>query len=167
MSQNYLIEDVLEPGLRIVFCGTALGAESARQRAYYAKAGNQFWPVLARVGITPKQLQPQEYHTMPSYGLGLTDLCKTASGNDDELPDGAFDAASLHQKILIYQPKILAFTSKNAASGYLGKPVGKLSYGLQSERIGNTQLFILSSTSGQARRWWCEEVWEALAACTS
>lgn len=167
MADDYLIEDLLTPGLRLVFCGTALGRESARQRAYYAKPGNQFWPVLHRVGLTPRQFAPQEYPQLLSLGMGLTDLCKTACGNDDELPQGALDTAAFANKILVCQPKFLAFTSKNGASAYLQRRVGKIDYGLQPERIGATQLFVLPSTSGLARRWWREEVWTELAKLSS
>ncbi len=163
MSESYLIDDVLTHHLKAVFCGTALGHESLRQRAYYAKAGNQFWPVLYRTGLTPRLLSPQEYPLMPSLGYGLTDLCKTASGNDDQLPANAFDAPALQHKILTYQPHILAFTSKNAASAFLQKPVGQIAYGLQKPMIGRTQLFVLPSTSGQARRWWREDIWYSFA----
>jgi TDG/mug DNA glycosylase family protein len=37
-----VLPDVLEPGLRVVFCGTAVGAMSTQVGAYYAGCGNQF-----------------------------------------------------------------------------------------------------------------------------
>jgi hypothetical protein len=40
-------------------------------------------------------------------------------------------------------------------------------YGLQAERLGDTQFFALCSTSGRARRFWREEVWEELASSVS
>ena len=43
-----ILPDVLEPGLRVVFCGTAAGKASARAGAYYAGPGNAFWPTLHR-----------------------------------------------------------------------------------------------------------------------
>nr|HQT26871.1 mismatch-specific DNA-glycosylase [Burkholderiales bacterium] len=58
-----VLPDVLAPDLAVVFCGSAVGAASARRRAYYAGPGNAFWPTLARVGFTPCQLTPDEYGT--------------------------------------------------------------------------------------------------------
>jgi len=49
-----VLPDMLAPGLRIVFCGTAVGSASARRRAYYASPGNSFWPTLFRVGLTKR-----------------------------------------------------------------------------------------------------------------
>ncbi len=160
---GYLIPDVLKPGLDVVFCGTALGHESARQRAYYAHPGNAFWPALHRLDFTPERIAPKDYIRVLDYGIGLTDMCKTTSGNDHELPHGCFDAEGLYNKIMHFQPRYLAFTSKNAASAYLGSPVGRIAYGEQETYIGGTRMFVLSSPSGQARRWWREDVWETLA----
>ena len=80
-----ILPDLLAPGLDIVFCGTAVGAESARRRAYYAGPGNAFWPTLAQVGLTPRRLKPEEYPLLLTFGIGLTDLAKHVSGNDDIL----------------------------------------------------------------------------------
>jgi TDG/mug DNA glycosylase family protein len=94
------------------------------------------------------------------YGIGLTDLAKGHSGNDDQLPRDAFDVPALRAKIERHSPRLLAFTSKNAARAALGHAVG---YGLQDELIGSTQLFVLPSPSGQARGHWSIEPWQVLA----
>jgi double-stranded uracil-DNA glycosylase len=157
---DYLVPDLLEPGLTLVFCGTAPSVVSARANAYYANPGNQFWPTLHRVGLTPTLFKPSEYPNLLALGIGLTDLCKTISGNDDELPGHALDAGALKRKILRHRPRRLAFTSKNAARWYFGRSV---EYGLQQERIGDTECFVLCSTSGRARGFWREELWQQLA----
>ena len=77
-----VLPDVLEMGLRIVFCGSAAGTASARAGAYYAGPGNKFWDVLHATGLTPRRLAPASFRTLPRYGLGLTDLCKRQSGPD-------------------------------------------------------------------------------------
>lgn len=161
MKKPFLVPDVLASGLRVVFCGTALGHESARQKAYYAHPGNQFWGALYRCGFTPQRIAPADYADVLRYGLGLTDLCKNASGNDHELPHGSLDGAALEKKILHYQPQWLAFTSKNAACAAFG--AAALDYGQQTASLGKTRIWVLPSPSGQARRWWREDVWQALA----
>jgi len=52
-----ILPDVLKPGLKVVFCGTAAGNRSAKIKAYYAGRDNQFWAVLHRIGLTPRQFQ--------------------------------------------------------------------------------------------------------------
>jgi TDG/mug DNA glycosylase family protein len=57
----------------------------------------------------------------------------------------------------------MAFTSKNAASLFLGKATGRIDYGFQDETIGQTRLFVLTSPSGAAGSNWSVEPWRALA----
>lgn len=160
-----LVPDVLEPGLRVVFCGSALGDVSWRRHAYYANPGNTFWQTLAEAGLTPFRLEPQEYTRLPEWGIGLTDLIKSDHGQDVRIFDGHVDIAAAREaltaKILRWQPDVLAFTSKTVGSRYLGHPVP---YGCQPGRIGTTSLWVLPSTSGLARRFFTVEPWRELAA---
>lgn len=154
-----ILPDLLQPGLALVFCGTAAGKRSAAERAYYAHPGNLFWRALFEAGLTPRLLLPAEFPLLSGYGIGLTDLAKRHSGNDDELPRDAFDVPALHARIERHAPRLLAFTSKNAGRSALGHATG---YGLQEEVIGSTQLFVLPSPSGQARGHWDIGPWRAL-----
>ena len=156
-----VLPDVLGPGLRVVFCGSAAGAVSARMGAYYAGPGNMFWPTLYRVGLTRRVLVPAEFRTVLRYGIGLTDLCKTGSGSDAELSRHADDAAALAAKIVKHRPAVLAFNGKRAARVFLGAET--LDYGEQARRIGETAIHVLPSTSGAARRWWDETFWRRVA----
>ena len=155
-----VLPDILAPGLSIVFCGSAVGKASALRGAYYAGPGNAFWPTLAQVGLTPRQLAPEEDKSLTKYGLGLTDLAKTVSGSDHVLTEDHFDRSGLRTKVLHYRPRILAFTSKRAAEEFIRHPVD---YGLMRETIGETALFVLPSPSGAARRYWCPRLWRELA----
>lgn len=146
-----LIEDVLELRLRVVFCGTALGRTSNKRKAYYAHGGNKFWPTLRDVGLTDRQLGPEEYKDLLRYRIGLTDLCKSEYGNDDELSRNALDSAALRAKIEMYKPSILAFTSQTAGRAFCGRYA---KFGWQEGSIGATRIYILPSTSVRARRTW-------------
>jgi len=159
-----ILPDVLRPGLKLVFCGTAAGKRSAAEGAYYAHPGNLFWRALFQSGLTPRLLAPEEFPLLPEFGIGLTDLAKRHAGNDDELPKDAFDVPGLIAKIKRHAPGMLAFTSKNAARAALGAAAA---YGLQSQRFGRTPLFVLPSPSGQARGHWDMAPWMKLAECVS
>ena len=157
-----VLPDVLGPGLRIVFCGSAAGAASARARAYYAGPGNRFWPTLHRTGLTPRLLAPAEFRAVLDHGIGLTDLCKTESGSDAGLSGRGDDAAALAANIARHRPSVLAFNGKRAARVFLGAET--LDYGAQRTCIGATAIHVLPSTSGAASRWWDETHWHRLAA---
>ena len=159
-----ILPDVIQPGLRVVFCGTAAGAKSADVRAYYAGPGNQFWQTLARVGLTPRRLAPSEFRDLPTFGIGLTDLCKIDSGSDGQLSAGGFDLARLLVLLSENTPRAIAFNGKKAAEIALGR---KVAYGPQPEGLGASQVFVLPSTSGAARGFWDERHWRDLAAAIS
>jgi TDG/mug DNA glycosylase family protein len=156
-----VLPDVLAPGLKVVFCGTAVGDQSARAGAYYAGPGNQFWKVLFRVGLTPRQLRPQEFHLLLEYGIGLTDLAKTRFGSDSSLVASDFDCDALIVKIKKFAPQALAFNGKQAAKEFYNRRY--VDYGRWPEPLGQTVVFVLPSTSGAARRYWDESYWRELA----
>ncbi len=156
-----MLDDVLVRGLKIVFCGTAAGTASARRGQYYAGPGNKFWPVLHRIGLTPRQLSPAEFRDLPQFGLGLTDVVKEQSGSDVEIDFARSNPASLRTKLLEFRPRILAFNGKKAAQVFLG--TARVEYGLQTESVESTLLFVLPSTSGAANGFWDEGWWEKLA----
>lgn len=162
-AEPHVLPDLLRPGLRLVFCGTAAGERSAREGAYYAHPGNLFWRALYEAGITPRLFAPAEFPALLDLGIGLTDLAKRHSGNDADLPRDAFDVPALIAKIERLQPRLLAFASKTAARAALGRPVAI--YGPQPERIGIAAIHVLPSPSGQARGHWDLAPWRQLARC--
>ena len=106
-------------------------------------------------------LAPEEFRRIPEFGIGLTDLAKTASGPDSGIPRGAWDADALRRKIEAARPRILAFNGKNAAQRFIG--AGRVAYGFREERIDGTAIFVLPSTSGAASGYWDPGPWRELA----
>ena len=158
-----VLQDVLEGELRIVLCGMAAGTASARAKAYYAHKQNKFWKILHETALTPTLFEPHQYRDLLQHRIGLTDLVKTHFGMDHQLPLSKLKLDSrsrVRNSITAFRPKFLAFTSKAAGQGFLG---GKRDYGEQSERIDETRIWILPSTSGAANGSWRPEVWHAFA----
>lgn len=149
-NTSEVLKDSLRPKLKIVFCGTEVGAKSAREQAYYAGVGNAFWKMLHEIGLTPHRFQPSQYADALALGVGFTDLAKSVSGNDDVLRHEHFGRDALMAKLIHFEPRIVAFTGKRAAAEFLGRPVD---YGLLDATVGAPQLFVLRSPSGAARRW--------------
>jgi TDG/mug DNA glycosylase family protein len=158
-----ILPDLLRPGLDLVICGTAAGAISAARGAYYANPGNRFWSVLAETGLTPHRFRPEEFPRLTTLGIGLTDVCKSASGQDDALPRHGFDRTRLAMAMRRYRPRLLAFNSKRAASEFLGLPTGRISYGSLALASDLPPIMVLPSTSGLACRAWNPEPWRAMA----
>lgn len=159
----FVLDDLLAPGLGLVFCGTAAGTISARLGQYYAHPQNRFWPTLKKTGLIPADFDKAEFRKLLAWGVGLTDVAKYASGMDGALPKGSLGeeaCADLRRRIAAARPAFLAFTSLTAGRAFLGPSAG---LGEQRERIGATRLWLLPSPSPAAGRTWDESWWFALA----
>lgn len=163
MPQPDVLEDLLRPNLRVVFCGTAASTTSARQSAYYAHKQNKFWKILHETGLTATLLEPAQFRLLLDQRIGLTDLVKTHFGMDSQIPLASQRAQGrerLRRSIERHAPRILAFTSKQAGQTFLG---GTRPFGEQTEAIGRTKIWILPSTSGAANGSWQPRIWHDLA----
>jgi double-stranded uracil-DNA glycosylase len=167
-----VLPDYLAPRLKVVFCGTAVGEQSAARGHYFAGRGNDFWRLLDETGLTPQLLTPEADSTLPSYGIGLTDLAKNVAQSHDR--GLVYDVEGLTGKLAAYKPTWVAFTSKEAgkaAAKALGQAAPRL--GVQSWRIANSRVFVLPSPSAANRRRpydgrsTCLEWWQELAILAS
>jgi TDG/mug DNA glycosylase family protein len=156
-----MLPDYLEPDLRLVLVGTVVGEQSATRGHYYAGHGNSFWKFLHAAALTSTRLGPLDDATLPRYRIGLTDLVKSvAQSHDRDLP---YDFPAFTHKIEHYQPRVVAFTSKEAGKAYAKfarQPAPDL--GLQDWTIAGRMVFVLPSPSGANRKptdpprvaWW-------------
>jgi TDG/mug DNA glycosylase family protein len=160
-----ILPDVLNRGLKVVFCGMAAGNKSAARSQYYAGRGNKFYQVLHQIKLTPTQLNPSEFLELPKYNVGLTDLAKKAYGNDDLLNKNDFDVNGFKLKIQEFEPQIVCFNGKAAASIFVygtKSKTGKIDYGFLPLSIGETKLYVAPSTSGSANSSWDIKKWQDL-----
>jgi TDG/mug DNA glycosylase family protein len=161
--REHVLPERLKPGLKLVFCGTAAGRQSALQQAYYAHAQNKFWRTLCEIGLTPRLFAASEYPALWELGIGLTDIAKFTSGMDHQLPRhslGPRAVTALRLRIEKIAPQHLAFTSLNAGRAVLGKSAVA---GEQKTRWGPTRIWILPSPSPLAANHWDIAPWRALA----
>jgi double-stranded uracil-DNA glycosylase len=156
-----VLEDVLADGLRLVICGSAASAASARVGAYYAGPQNRFWATLADIGLTEAPWSPHQFRELLQLGIGLTDIAKSQFGNDDTIRVLAADREALRDRIARYQPAILCFNGKRPAQQFLQRRA--VSLGLQPTSVGRTRLFVAPSTSAAARGHWELATWHELA----
>lgn len=149
-----VLPDYLAPGLRIVFCGTAVSTASAERGHYYAGPGNEFWSFLHLSGLTPVLLSPEEDARVLEFGLGLTDLARTTAASSDAGLDPHYNINGFVERIERAAPRWLAFHGKTAARA-ASKALGQgsaVALGKQSWTIGETPVFVVPSASaGQSR----------------
>jgi double-stranded uracil-DNA glycosylase len=162
---THKLPDILAPNLRVVFVGTAAGKRSAEIGAYYAHPGNRFWWTLHEIKLTTRLFEPHEFRNLLALGIGLTDMSKLGSGMDHQIAKRLFDRAQFEANVRRYRPRAIAFTSKKAASIWLGRnATWAILYGRQSPTLPDfPAVFVLPSPSGAARLYWDIAPWRELA----
>jgi double-stranded uracil-DNA glycosylase len=140
------VPDVLAPGLTCVFCGINPGRVSAAAHAHFANPRNDFWRLLHAVGFTPELLEPSQQFDLLKHGIGVTNAAaRTTPGSGDlRKADFAGAAGRLEQIARDQRPAWVGFVGKEAYRGTFGtRPL----LGPQELRLGDTQLYVLPSTS--------------------
>jgi TDG/mug DNA glycosylase family protein len=140
------VPDVLAPGLRIIFVGINPGRVSAAARAHFANLRNDFWRLLHAARLTSRLYEPREQFELLLEGIGVTNAAyRTTPGSGDlRRADFAGSADRLEQISRELRPGWLAFVGK---VGYRGTFGTRPELGLQQRALGDTNLFVLPSTS--------------------
>lgn len=143
------LPDILEPGLRLVICGSNPSIRAAQVGHYYAHPGNRFYPLLFESGLTPRRLTPEEDVLLPSFGIGLTDLHECPSRRADDVPDEVYRAGRerIMEKMARYQPQWLCCNGARVFQNLTGTR-GPIRFGPQGGTIAGCRLFVVPSTSG-------------------
>lgn len=147
------LEDVIAPGLRVLFCGINPGLYSAATGWHFARPGNRFWPALYGGGFTPRLFHPSEQQLLPGLGLGITNVVARTTARADELTNEELRAGGrlLAEKVAELRPQRLAIVGITAYRTAFG--VSKAKIGPQDDPIGGTPVWLLPSPSGLNAHW--------------
>ena len=143
------VPDHLKPGLKLVIVGINPGIRSGATGHHYAYPGNHFWPLLNDSGLLPEPLTYETDSRALEFGIGLTNLCDrtTREANDLTREELAAGTASLRAKLLLYTPGVVCFNGMSIYQAFSG--ARKVRPGLQEDRLGETLLFVVPSSSGR------------------
>lgn len=147
-ASTKLVDDLIKQDLNILFVGINPGLYTAYTGFHYARPGNRFWPTIYVAGFTDRLLKPSESAEMLQYGYGMTNVVARASVSASEISREEYQEGGkiLFAKILKYKPKWVAFVGIQAYREAFDKPKAKT--GLQSDKIGEANIWVLPSPSG-------------------
>ena len=142
------LPDLLRPGLDLVFVGINPSIYSAERGQYFARPSNMFWRCLNHSGLVPERLGPADSHRLLDYGIGLTDIVKRATHDAAELTAAEFAVGreELRAKLLRCAPRAVCFVGKLAYQQFSRRRT--VPFGLQEDRIGESAVFVMPSSSG-------------------
>lgn len=107
-----MARDLIQPDLKLLFCGYNPSLRSGRTGRHYAHPGNRFWRVLHAAGITERLYAPEEDEKLLELDIGFTNLCPRPTRRADELSREEIraDAAELRDRLERYRPRVVAYT---------------------------------------------------------
>jgi G:T/U mismatch-specific DNA glycosylase len=145
---NRTTEDLIDYDLKVLFCGINPGLYSGATGWHFARPGNRFWKALYLAGFTERVLHPSEELELLESGFGITSFVKRTTARADELTTEEFlqGGKILVRKIEKYRPHTLAVLGIGAYRAAFRNPKAKL--GLQREKIGETNVWLLPNPSG-------------------
>ena len=147
-ARKKTVEDVLRPGLDILFVGINPGLYTAAIGHHFGRPGNRFWPALSASGLLRAPLTAWESERLLESNIGITNVVRRATASADELAKGELvrGARVLTAKILRAKPRIAAFLGLGLYRDAFDRPRAGL--GPQEERIGRTSLWVFPNPSG-------------------
>ena len=148
-----MAQDLLKPGLRLVFCGYNPSLTSGRTGHHYAHPVNRFWRVLHVSGITDRLYRPEEDEALPdALGIGFTNLCPRPTRRADELSREEIraGAAELREKLEGLKPRLVAYAGIGVYRWF--RSTTKVPWGVQEEpAVPGVTDVVLPSPSGLNR----------------
>lgn len=145
------ISDIIQPGLRVLFCGINPGKSSAHTGFHFAHPGNRFWKTIFQAGFTRSQLKPEQEQQLLETGCGITMLVERPTVLASELAGSELreGGQALVDKIERYQPAALAVLGKQAYQQAFRR--SKVDWGRQPVTIAGTEIWVLPNPSGLNR----------------
>jgi len=147
-----MASDLLQPGLKLVFCGYNPSLASGHSGHHYAHPGNRFWRVLFASGITVRLYEPHEDERFLSLEIGFTNLCSRPTRRADELSREEIRAGAveLRSKLEEFRPQVVAYTGIGVYKWF--RATSKANWGVQdAPAIPDVTDVIMPSPSGLNR----------------
>jgi TDG/mug DNA glycosylase family protein len=154
------VDDLVGPGLRLLFVGINPGLWTAAVRTHFAHPGNRFYPALATAGITGYEIDrvagmsDADRAHLVGRGIGITNLVRRATARADELSRDELHAGGerLRRFVAEHRPAVVAIagiTAYRHAFGERAAVAGRQPDTLDSaDRWSGAALWVVPNPSG-------------------
>jgi TDG/mug DNA glycosylase family protein len=148
------VDDLVGPGLRLLFVGINPGLWTAATGTHFAHPGNRFYPALLRAGVIEHQIDrgagmdEADRQHMIRRGVGITNLVNRATTKASEL--SAEELRSGGERLVAFverhRPAVVAIAGITAYRTAFG--VRRAELGRQPEPFAGAELWIVPNPSG-------------------
>lgn len=151
--RDHEVDDLVGPGLRLLFVGINPGLWTAAVRTHFAHPGNRFYPALRAAGIIEREIDRGAGMTdadrahLVARGIGITNLVRRATARADELS---------RQELREGSERLLGFVAEHrpAVVAIAGITAYRHAFGARTARPGRQP-----DTPESAARWSGAAVW--------
>ena len=148
------VDDLVGPGLKLLFVGINPGLWTAAWQTHFAHPGNRFYPSLLRAGLIDREIDRSEGFTdddrryFVSRGIGITNLVNRATVRASELRSEELrrGGARLVDFVSEHQPCVVAVAGVTAYRTAFGERKAML--GKQPQLLGEAELWAVPNPSG-------------------
>jgi TDG/mug DNA glycosylase family protein len=165
------LRDRIRPGVRVLFVGINPGVRSAQTGHHFAGFSNRFWKLLYDARLVPEPVTYVDDERLPDWGFGITNVVPRPTPGIDTLTREEYIAgcARLRRKIQRYRPAIVALVGVTVFRALFPHSRGRartgaVALGLQKERFGNAEVFVLPNPSGRNANYSYDEMRRAFRA---
>ena len=145
------LRDRIRPGVRVLFVGINPGVRSALTGHHFAGFSNRFWKLLYESRLVPEPIGHTDDARLTEWGYGITNVVPRPTPGMDTIEPHEYVAgrARLRRKILRYRPEVVVFIGITVFRAMFPEHKGPVPLGPQSERIGESSVFVLPNPSGR------------------
>ena len=160
------LRDRIQPGVQVLFVGINPGVRSALTGHHFAGFSNRFWKLLYESRLVPQPISYQDDDRLPEWGFGITNIVPRPTPGIDTLERHEYVAGrrTLRRKILRYQPAVVALVGVTVFRAIFPERKDAVALGLQHERIGRSDVFVLPNPSGRNANYTYQEMLAAFRA---
>jgi TDG/mug DNA glycosylase family protein len=145
------LRDRIKPGVEVLFVGINPGVRSAQTGHHFAGYSNRFWKLLFESRLVPEAIGYEDDRRLPEWGYGITNIVARPTPGIDTLTREEFVAgrATLLRKVRRHRPRIVALVGVTVFRAMFPDHRGSVTLGLQRQRLGDAQVFVLPNPSGR------------------
>ena len=145
------LRDRIRSDVRVLFVGINPGVRSALTGHHFAGFSNRFWKLLYDSRLVPEPISYEDDNRLPEWGYGITNIVPRPTPGIDTLERHEYVAGrvALRRKILRHRPAVVALVGVTVFRAMFPERKGPVALGLQPERIGASELFVLPNPSGR------------------
>jgi double-stranded uracil-DNA glycosylase len=148
------VDDLVGPGLRLLFVGINPGLWTAATGTHFAHPGNRFYPALLRAGVIERPIDrgsgmdDADRAHLIGRGIGITNLVARATTKASELSAAELQAGGERLVAFVerHRPAVVAIAGITAYRAAFG--VRRAELGRQPEAFAGSQLWIVPNPSG-------------------